>query len=276
MNALLTPLRTSPGDELGVDRPARLTSWTRTLNEDDALALLDNATPGMTLSEWEELAHLGLPQARHDRRRELVHIVREELLDHDGSHILPSAFLRLLQNGSPWRRICLLYGRRLFHMPLAVRTLQALLLPALARLDEPLAPDEAGHLDQEDWDQFLHDTLLPDTGPQAFEKTRSTLQRHFARLRVLEISGHGRRTTLVQHSEPDPIAFCWLVAHELHSIGQLEVEQSWVMRQAFASQVFAVRPAYALACLQAGIQEGLLVRGYLAGVERLHPGEEFR
>lgn len=276
MNASQPPLSSHPEHSLEADRPIRLTSWTRTLNENNALALLDNATPGMPLSEWEELAHLGLPQARRERRRELVHIVREELLDHDGRYILPSTFLRLLQNGTPWRRLCLLYGRRLFHMPLAARTLQALLLPALERLDEPLAPDQAGHLHQEDWEQFLHDTLLPETGPQAFDKTRSTLQRHFARLHVLEITGRGRRTTLVQHSEPDPIAFCWLVAHELHSTGQLEVEQSWVMRQAFASQVFAVRPAYALACLQAGIQEGLLVRGYLAGVERLHPGEAFR
>ncbi|MFM7199984.1 MAG: hypothetical protein ACKO6N_04270 [Myxococcota bacterium] len=273
MNTALNPALHRIDSSTQPEQPPRLTSWTRTLNENDALALLDNATPGMTLSEWETLAHMVLPQARHDRRRELVNIVREELLDHDGSHILPSAFLRLLQNGSPWRRIGLLYGRRLFGHPLAAQTLHALLLPALARRDEPLAPEEASHLEQADWARFLHETLHPDTGPQAFEKTRSTLQRHFARLRVLEISGHTRRTTLVQHSEPDPIAFCWLLAHELVSTGQLEVEQSWVMRQSFASQVFAVRPTYAIACLHAGIQEGLLVRGYLAGVERLHPGE---
>lgn len=260
----------APALELG----ARLTSWTRTLNEDDAFSLLDAASPGQSLEDWEALAHLGLPQASRDRRRELVHIVRQELLDHDGTHILPASFLTLFQHGSPWRRICLAYGRRLFGLPLAERTLQDLLLPALARIDEPLAAHEAGVLTQDDWDRFLSTTLHPETGPQAFDKTRSTLQRHFSRIHVLEVSGHGKRETTLCHAEPDPLAFCWLIAHELRTRGWMEVEQSWMVQHAFATRVFAVRPAYALACLEPGIQAGLLLRGYLAGVERLHPGEE--
>src|SRR5690606_16514151 len=87
-----------------------LTSWTRTLNEEDALTLLDSAHPGARVEEWVELGHQLLPQASLARRRELIRIVREELLDTRDGVIDASAWLRLLQGGSPHRRLGLLYG----------------------------------------------------------------------------------------------------------------------------------------------------------------------
>ena len=83
---------------------ASLTSWTRTLNEEDALALLDSAHPGTEVAAWEELGDGLLPQASPIRRRELVRMVREELLDHHEGVIVDSAWLHLLKDGSPHRR----------------------------------------------------------------------------------------------------------------------------------------------------------------------------
>ena len=52
----------------------RIGSWTRTLNEDDAIPLLLEATPGTTLAAWEARGHDNLPQASRARRRETLRI----------------------------------------------------------------------------------------------------------------------------------------------------------------------------------------------------------
>ena len=134
----------------------RLTSWTRTLNEEDAMVLLDGARPGMALAQWKELGHGMLPQAGRGRRGETIRIVRNELLDHDGDAIVGTAFLHLFQDGSPHRRRGLLYGRLLYGRPLAHRALDQLVLPAIARADEPLAPHDAAWIPPEAWHAF-HD-----------------------------------------------------------------------------------------------------------------------
>ncbi|MBK9367056.1 MAG: hypothetical protein IPN01_12170 [Deltaproteobacteria bacterium] len=79
----------------------RLGSWTRTLNEDDALALLSLAQPGHLLAAWIGASHAQLPQGSFPRRREIVRIVCDELLDHDGEHIRDSSFLRLFHGAAP-------------------------------------------------------------------------------------------------------------------------------------------------------------------------------
>src|SRR5262245_44423063 len=101
-----------------------LTSWTRTLNEEDALVLIDSAQGGTSIEEWAELGDRLLPQASAARRRELIRIVREDLLDSRDGTIVDSAWLRLFQEGSPHRRLGLLYGRLWRNRPLVVRALE--------------------------------------------------------------------------------------------------------------------------------------------------------
>lgn len=256
------------------DDPQPVPTWTRTLNEEDAVALLDLARPDMSLESWQEQGHAVLPQPSLPRRREQLRLVREELLDHDGHQILDSGFLRLFHGGSPHRRRTLFLGRLLRNRPVVHLALERLIHPTLTRAEIPLADDDADLISAADWDDLLRRHLPPDTGEPAFAKTRSTLQRALADVGVLELSGNTTRTTRVSRGHPDPLAYAWLIAHELRSSGRSEAPEVWALHQAFPARLFAPRPEYAAVCLDAGVTEGLLRRGYLAGEPRLHPGED--
>lgn len=249
-------------------------TWTRTLNEEDAIALLDLAQAGMSLEAWQEQGHAVLPQPSLPRRREQLRLVREELLDHDGQQILDSRFLRLFHGGSPHRRRTLFLGRLLRNRPVVHLALEHLVHPALARAETPLADEDADLISAADWDDLLYHHLPPDTGEPAFAKTRSTLQRALADVGVLELSGNTTRTTRVCRGRPEPLAYAWLIAHELRSTGRSEALEVWALHHAFPARLFAPLPEYAAVCLDEGVREGILRRGYLAGEPRLHPGED--
>lgn len=249
-----------------------LTSWTRTLNQEDALTLLDAAHPGTPVAEWAEVADRILPQASPARRRELIRIVREELLDSRDGVVVASAWLRLFQDGSPHRRLGLLYGRLSRNRPLVLRALDELVHPALEVLDRPLAPHGAELLEAEVWERFLRSVLRPDVPHEAFVKTRSTLQGALRDLGVLEISGNRGRTLRVRHGRPEPRAFAWVVARELLDKG--EESEAWATRGSFAARVFAATADYAATCIDAGVAAGLLRRGYLMGQSRIQLGPE--
>lgn len=250
--------------------PSRFPTWTRTLNERDACELLDMAEPGMLLVDWRARGHEALPQASRPRRQELVREVERDLLDHDGTVIVRSAFLRLFHAEGPHLRQGLFIGRVLFGRGGVREVLEALIHPALARAEEPLAVADDARIDASTWDQFLHDRLPVGTGASAHQKTRQTMQRHLAIAGVLDLAAvpdtHARR------ARPAPLAFAWLVAHELLSTGRAEAPLGWAIRESFASRLFACEDAYARFCVDAGVAAELLVGGYLAGHPRLHPG----
>jgi hypothetical protein len=249
-----------------------LTSWTRTLNEEDALALLDSAAAGVRVEEWEALGHQLLPQASQARRRELIRIVREELLDSRDGAIVASAWLRLLQEGSPHRRLGLLYGRLWKNRPLVLRALDEFVHPMLARADRPLAPHDSDLIEVDDFDRFLRETLRPDVPAEAFAKTRSTLQGALRAVGVVEITGNRERVLRVRRGRPDPLAFAWVVARELSERG--DAAESWAIRDSFAGRLFAPRADYAAACLDAGVTANLLRRSHLMGQAQLQAGPE--
>lgn len=254
------------------DVGAWLPSWTRTLNEAEAGTLLDAARAGLPVSEWATEAHDRLPQASVARRRELIRMVREDLLDHSEGVIRGSTYLRLFQEGSAHRRKGLLFGRLLARRSLVAPALDALISPALAALDAPLAPEDAGDIPTEAWDRWLRRALKPDIGEEAFRKTRSTLQSAFEDAGVLAISGARARVTRARHGEPDALAWCWVVADELAGRGG-EADDAWALRASFAARLFGTRPEYGMAALDAGVASGLLRRSYLAGAPRLLVGE---
>ncbi len=252
---------------------SNLGSWTRTLNEDDAVLLLENSRPGTSRADW--LAHGDdiLPQASRPRRRETLKIVCERLIDWDHDAIVESRFLLLFQDGHAHRRRTLLYGRLLATETWILRALGQLVHPQLAHADQPLAPVDVDLLPAEVWNDFIRRQLSAEIPAEAFKKTRSTLQRNLAALGVLRVEGNTTRTTRVQHGEPDPIGFGWLLAHEMRHTGRTEAAQTWARTDALPTRLFAARPHYADACIDAAVDAGLLRRGYLAGMARLHPVE---
>jgi hypothetical protein len=253
-----------------------LPTWTRTLNEDDARELLDAASPGLPLAQWRELSHGILPQASRARRQELVRIVEHDLLDHDGTVIVDSVFLDLFRRGSPHERNTLLFGRLAPHRPLVTAAVAALVHPALLRADEPLAAHDAALIPEADWDEFLRAVLPAGTRTEAFKKTRQTVQRFLGDVGVLLVEGNTTRTTRVQHARPAPVAFGWLVAHELRTAGRAEAPLGWAIRDSSAARLFAPETHYAQTCIDAAVTAGVLTRGYLLGDARLHPGPEVR
>jgi hypothetical protein len=240
-------------------RQTWLNSWTRTLNEAEAYTLLDHARPGLSLEQWAVEGHGLLPQGSVARRRELLHIVREELLDHDGTTIQDSAFGKLFHEGDARRRKCLMYGRLLAGRPLVRPALDLLVTPRLARLDVPKPPADADRIPPEAWDIWLRQALRPGIPDEAFKKTRSTLQTALENAGVVTVIGHPHRTVRVHHSEPDPLAYAWVVAAELRAAGH-DADETWATRDAFAARLFGARAAYAATCLQAGVEAGLLTR----------------
>ena len=250
---------------------ASLPSWTRTLNEPEAGTLLDAAVPGGSVDAWAALTDGLLPQASVPRRRELIRIVREDLLDHEAGVIEDTAFLRIFRAGTAHRRKGLLWGRLLSRRPLVEPALEALVLPALRAFDTPLAPHEADVIPAQSWDSWLYSVLRPGIPSEAFKKTRSTLQTALASAGVLQFEANRARTTHVIHAEPDPLAWSWIVADELGRAGG-ENDEAWALRDSFAARLFGTRPEYGMACIEAGIGAGLLRRSYLAGVPRLLVG----
>lgn len=260
--------------ELSLPAELPLPTWTRTLNETDAMELLDAASPGLPLADWRELGHSILPQASRARRQELVRIVERDLLDHDGEAITDSVFLDLFQNGSPHERSTLLFGRLMPARPLVAPCLDHLVHPALIRLEEPLAPHGAGVITEDDWTALLRALLPAGTRDEAFKKTRQTVQRFLASAGSILLEGNTRRTTTAQRARPAPVAFGWLVAHELRETGRAEAPLTWALSESRAARLFAPDPFYARSCIDTAVAAGVLTRGYLLGDPRLHPGPE--
>ena len=262
--------------ELSLPDGLPLPTWTRTLNEDDAQELLDAAAPGLPLVEWRELAHAVLPQASRARRQELVRIVERDLLDHDGTAVRDSVFLDLFQQGSPHERSTLLFGRLMPARPLVGPCLDHLVHPALIRAEEPLAEHDAAVIPEADWNALLRALLPEGTREEAFKKTRQTVQRFLASAGVLLVEGNTTRTLRAQRSRPAPVAFGWLLAHELRTQARAEAPLGWAIRESQAARLFAPDAHYAQSCIDTAVSAGVLQRGYLLGDTRLHPGPEDR
>lgn len=244
--------------------------WTRTLNEEDAMNLLDTLTPGESFEAFRRRALADLPQASRARRVETIRLVGERLLDAVDGTVSPSDYLRLFVGAAPPRRAALLWSRFTFTMPLVSDVLKVLLEPALERAERPLAPTDAAVLTQADWDAALHTLLRPGAPPSVVDKTRSTLQSVLSRCGVLVLEGARARTARVRRSEPDALAFSWLVAHELRSGPHFEVSERAAVTTSYAARLFLPTADHAAACLEAGVRDGVLERSYLMGSARFH------
>ncbi len=245
-----------------------LTSWSRVLNEEASLLLVELAEPGMSMDEWVEYGHDELPHARQGTRHDLIRTARP-LIDQVDGRIIDSAFLRLFRDGSPTRRRELLWGRYLLTQKWMPPLLDELVLPRIAALEEPLAPHDADRASDEDFTVVLDRHLRAGTPDIARSKTHRVLSLVLTRVGVLEPDGDDWQ---VRRARPDVLAFSWLVAWQMRSEGMQEARAGWATQESFAARLFATDPDYARVCLDAGIAAGLMRRGYLAGHPRLHVG----
>ena len=249
-----------------------LTSWTRTLNEDDALLLLEEAEPGVSLEEWTERGHEVLPQPSRARRRELIRLVRDHLLDWSDDTIADTRWLTLMGRLSPGARVQLLHGRYLFDHPWILRAHAELIDPRLQASEVPLAPRDADRISSDEWVEFITQTCKPGTGPESIKKTRSVLMRNLVRLGVIAREGERGEDARVRRSTPDGRVFGWLIGHELRTRGLGEGGLSWALSQSRAAVLLRPTKAYAERCVEEAISAGLLRQSYIAGESRLLDG----
>ena len=253
-----------------------LTSWTRTLNEDDALLLLEAAQPGERLDDWVERAHALLPQPSRPRRTETIRMVRRSLLDLTSDAADPcvadTRYLQLIRQGAARLRLDLLYGRYLFENAWIDRALTELIHPALANSEEPLAPDDVAVISDEAWAGFVARHLKPGTGRSSITKTRSHLVTNLTRLGVLRVESVPGQETRAQRGEPARLAFGWLVGHEIRTHRLGEIAEHVAAARSQAARLFAPSAAYAEQSLAESIDAGLLRQGHLVGQARIYEG----
>ena len=244
--------------------------WTRTLNEDDAMNLLDSVTPGQTMAAFKAQALADLPQAGRDRRVELVRLVWQHLVDTRDDVALPRDYLRLFVGAPPPRRTALLWGRFTSTVPLVADVLATVIEPTLDRAEQPFAAPDAAVLGQAEWDAALA-TLLRRGAPRSvIDKTRSTLQLVLSRCGILVVTGTRSRSTTVRRGDPDGLAFAWLIAQELRTGHHSEMPERIATASSYAARLFLPTEDRALACLEAGVRGGVLLRSYLMGSARYH------
>jgi hypothetical protein len=249
-----------------------LTSWTRTLNEDDALLLIEEAEPGLSLEDWTERGHDELPQSSRDRRTELIRLVRDRLLDWDADAIADTRWLALMGRLSPGARRQLLHARYLFEHPWILRAQAELIAPRIEASEVPLAPRDADRISHDDWVAFVEQTVRPGTGPESVKKTRSVLMRNLARLGVIARKGERGEHARVKRSTPDGRVFGWLIGHELRTRNLGEGGLTWALTQSRAAILLRPSGPYAERCVEEAISAGLLRQSYIAGESRLLDG----
>ena len=259
-----------------------LGSWTRTMNEAEGMQLLDLAEGGLRVADWTTVAHDELPFPQAERRTEHIRLVRRTLLDLDGdesdpdTRIQSTSYLQAFHSGNGRRRRELFWGRFALHRPWCLRAAQALVVPALAEADEPLAPRDADVIANETWNAFVDDNIQT-TGDVARRKTVTEIQRLLGHLGSLEkIGGNTDYETRARHGRPDPLAFAHLVVLQMRRDARTEASEDWFLRQSEPALLFAVSEAEARRAIELGVDHGLFARSTLAGAPRLRlsaPGE---
>jgi hypothetical protein len=194
-------------------------SWTRTLNMDDAHSLLARVEPGMALSAWASLCHRDLAHLSIARRRELIRILRDDLLGVDGQgRILEGLFLRFYRNAPASAQVDLLDHAWALSHPLPLVVADRLLAPAREG-GSPIALDDV--------DRLVRGELATDRDESA-RKTRSVVLGALERVGAIEARGTGRNRALATaRGTPHPLAFGWMLYRTARErAGTLSFEQA--------------------------------------------------
>lgn len=195
-------------------------SWTRTLNMDDGHSLLARVEPGMPVAEWSAACYRDLAHLSIARRRELVRIVRDALLDIDGEGIVrESLFLRFYRNAPASAQVDLLDLAWALSHPLPLLVAERLLVPA-RRTSRPVVA------------MALVENLVRgelSTGSvESVRKTRTVALGALERVGAIHPRGAGNNRALwAARAEPHPLAFGWTMHLAARSgTGRLTVQQA--------------------------------------------------
>jgi hypothetical protein len=250
--------------------PARdLPSWTRSLPEDDVLLAMGEAEPGLSLREWRQRCDRVLPHASPIRRREVLTFILRGVLDHDGQEFASTRFVRLVRGFGAQGQRDLLWGRYLFTIPIVDAALREVVAPIASLLDEPLVPTERLQVSTEQWKAWLATRLRPGSSGKSAHNARGNLLTALRRVGIVTQAAGALRTTQVRHATPEPLAFAWLVGHEMRGTHRVEAPERWAVGASFAARLFLPSVQHAEVCIEQGIAAGLLIRSYLAGEPRI-------
>ena len=234
----------------------QLKSWVRTLNEVEAMTLLDIARPGLRLSLWSQESDFSLTQADANYRSLLVKLVERILLDHDGDRILASRYLHHFQTGWPAQRMELFLIRYGLAHPWPALAGHKLLLPALRAAE---AADTEPQITIAAFDAFVESYIDQSVGASSRKKTRSTIVGLFKKIGVLS-SSSTRAPLKIHRTLPSPLAFGWAVASELSARPRRVVTEQWAAESSHAAAIFLPPRDYAHRCLEAAVSAGMLRR----------------
>jgi hypothetical protein len=230
-----------------------LRSWTRNVPFEEALTLLDLASPGRALDDWATAAEEALTHEDRAYRRTLTRLVGRMFLDLEGETIVESEFLRLVAGGPDRRRSDLL----------AVRYALAHMWPleAARRVVRPaLASQERAEVSIADWDAFVADLIELDASAASRRKTRSTVIGALVSLGVAERAATAGAPVALSPGRPDPLAFGWALGEQLAGELREACDAGWAATDSDAALLFGVTQDYGEACIRATVAKGLLVR----------------
>lgn len=229
-----------------------LRSWTRNVPFEEALTLLDLASPGRALADWEAASEEVLTHEDRAYRRTLTRLVGRIFLDTEGEAIADSGFLRLVADGPDRRRADLL----------AIRYALAHIWPleAARRVVRPvLAQAEEAEVSIADWDAFVAALIEPDASAASRRKTRSTVIGALVSLGVAERAAAAAAPVRLTPGRPDPLAFGWALTEQLSGELRDRCDTTWAAGASDAALLFGVTQEYGEACIRATVAKGLLV-----------------
>jgi len=227
-----------------------LKSWTRTLNLDDAHTLLALAVPGTPLAEWTAACHDALPDLSAARRRELVRILRDSFLEHNGEVLGTGLFMQFYANAPAVAQIDLVKLQWALTHDLSLLAAERLVAPALSsgHLEIPLARVEtfvAEHLDTR--------------SQESLRKTRTVLLGALDGIGVLHTRGTGQHRSLsASRATPHPLAFAYLVARDLKARGDHAMMAAEVAQSSLPVRLTQCEPQHARDSLKWCLDHGLL------------------
>ena len=249
----------------GEGESLNLKSWVRTLNESEGMALLDLARPGQRLDIWRYEADQALTQDDANYRSLLIKMVERMLLDHDEERILDSRYLYHFQHGWEDQRMALFLIRYGLAHPWTALAGHKMLAPALRAAQRRDAPPEADQIELSVWDEFVDAHIDPTVGASSRKKTRSTIVGLFRKMGILEPVGTSSRAPLrVLPLLPPPMVFGWALSEQLRSTPERLITEQWASEASHAAAIFNPPLEYARRCVEAALQDGMLVRAPLS------------
>jgi hypothetical protein len=218
---------------------------------DDAHTLLALAAPGLAVDVWAAECHGALERLALPRRRELIRILRDDLLAVDASgRIAANLFLRYYWSAPASAQVDLLDLAWALSHPISLLAAERLVAPALVRGEPqiPLARFED-----------LVRANLNTRSAESVRKTRTVVLGALERVGSLVTRGTGQHRSLSpSRGTPHPLAFGWLVERDLAQRRADAMFHREVVESSLPVRISQCLPAHAERALAWCVASGVL------------------